>query len=29
MFPGTTIINYLFWMGMGLIQALVIVGAYE
>ena len=29
MFPGTTILNYLFWMAMGLIQALVIAGAYE
>jgi hypothetical protein len=29
MFPGTTILNYLFWMAMGLIQALVVAGAYE
>lgn len=29
MFPGSTILNYLFWMGMGLIQALVVAGAYE
>lgn len=29
MFPGTTIINYVFWMAMGLIQALVFAGAYE
>lgn len=29
MFPGTTILNYLFWMAMGLIQALVIAGTYE
>lgn len=29
MFPGTTILNYIFWMAMGLAQALVVVGAYE
>ncbi|MBU2646561.1 hypothetical protein KKI24_17770 [bacterium] len=29
MFPGTTILNYLFWMGMGMMQILVIAGAYE
>ncbi len=29
MFPGTTMLNYLFWMAMGLLQALVVVGAYE
>jgi len=29
MFPGTTILNYVFWMGMGMIQILVIAGAYE
>lgn len=29
MFPGTTILNYLFWMAMGLMQALVVAGAYE
>lgn len=29
MFPGSTIMNYLFWMAMGLIQVLVVTGAYE
>lgn len=29
MFPGTTIANYLFWMVMGLLQALVAAGTYE
>jgi prenyltransferase beta subunit len=29
MFPGSTILNYLFWMVMGLLQALVVAGAYE
>ncbi|THB76008.1 MAG: hypothetical protein D3926_18935 [Desulfobacteraceae bacterium] len=29
MFPGTTILNYVFWMAMGLIQALVVAGVYE
>jgi len=29
MFPGSTIINYLFWMAMGLLQVLVVAGAYE
>lgn len=29
MFPGTTILNYLFWMAMGILQVLVVVGAYE
>jgi hypothetical protein len=29
MFPGTTMLNYIFWMAMGLTQALVVAGAYE
>jgi hypothetical protein len=29
MFPGTTIINYLFWMAIGMLQVLVVVGFYE
>ena len=29
MFPGTTILNYVFWMTMGLIQVLVVTGSYE
>ena len=29
MFPGSTILDYLFWMGMGVLQVLVIAGAYE
>jgi hypothetical protein len=29
MFPESTILNYLFWMGMGVIQVLAVRGAYE
>lgn len=29
MFPGTTILNYLFWMLLGILQVLVVAGAYE
>lgn len=29
MFPGTTMLNYLFWMAMGMLQVLVVAGAYE
>lgn len=29
MFPGSTILNYLFWMAMGMMQILVVAGAYE
>ncbi|SEA71490.1 hypothetical protein SAMN05660420_02931 [Desulfuromusa kysingii] len=29
MFPGTTILNYLFWMAIGMLQVLIVVGAYE
>ena len=28
MFPGTTIMNYLFWMVIGALQILIIAGAY-
>lgn len=29
MFPGTTILDYLFWMTMGALQVLVVMGANE
>lgn len=29
MFPGTTILNYLFWMIMGSLQVLVVMGLVE
>jgi len=29
MFPGTTILNYLFWMVLGALQVLVIIGMHE
>lgn len=28
MFPESTMLNYLFWMGMGALQVLVVAGAY-
>ena len=27
MFPGTTILNYLFWMAMGAMQVTIVIGA--
>lgn len=29
MFPESTILNYLFWMAMGVLQVLVVAGAYQ
>lgn len=29
MFPGTTMLNYLFWMILGVLQMLLVVGAYD